>query len=173
MDKAFEECGVSPEELAQARRYGMSIDWSQEDEAFLVSFPDVPGVMTHGATREEAAERGEEVIVMWLTAMIDAGRPIPPPSPYTTSETVDRPPTFNANRIREIRRGFEVSQRVFAEMLNVSLATVRSWEQGVRTPDGAAMRLLSIAERSPETILEAASPSVRKPDRLAARAGGN
>ena len=80
MDKAFEECGVSPVELAQARRYGMSIDWSQEDEAFLVSFPDVPGVMTHGATREEAAERGEEVIVMWLTAMIDAGRPVPQPS---------------------------------------------------------------------------------------------
>lgn len=170
MDKAFEECGVSPVELAQARRYGMSIDWSQEDEAFLVSFPDVPGVMTHGATREEAAERGEEVIVMWLTAMIDAGRPVPPPSPYSSSMTIERTPTFNANRIREIRRGFDVSQRVFADLLNVSLATIRSWEQGVRTPDGAAMRLLNIAERHPATLMEAAASSDTSPDRQAARA---
>jgi putative transcriptional regulator len=52
-----------------------------------------------------------------------------------------------------------VSQGVFADILNVSLGTVRSWEQGVRTPDDAAMRLLSIAERRPEALLEIAAPS--------------
>ncbi len=80
MDEEYFQHGVTPEELADARRYCMSIDWSSEDEAFLASFPDVPGVRTHGATREEAAERGEEVIVMWLTAMRDAGRSVPSPS---------------------------------------------------------------------------------------------
>jgi putative transcriptional regulator len=78
---------------------------------------------------------------------------------------VERPPAFDSRRIQKIRRSLDVSQRVFAEMLNVSLATVRSWEQGARTPDGAAMRLLSIAERHPETIIEAVSPAVGKPDR--------
>ena len=64
---------VTPEELEEARHYGVNIDWSPEDGVFIASFPDVPFVRTHGATREEAAERGEEVIVAWLTAMKDAG----------------------------------------------------------------------------------------------------
>jgi predicted RNase H-like HicB family nuclease len=70
---------VTPEELADARRYRMCIDWSPEDELFIASFPDVPFVRTHGATREEAVERGEEVIVAWLTAMTGAGYRVTPP----------------------------------------------------------------------------------------------
>ena len=70
---------VTPEELAEARRYSMCIDWSPEDEVFIASFPDVPFARTHGATREEAVERGEEVIGAWLTAMKDAGNRITPP----------------------------------------------------------------------------------------------
>ena len=148
---------VTAEELDQAKRYVMEMEWSPEDNAFIVSFPDAPDVKTHGATRVEAAEMGEDAIISWLTAMIDAGLPVPPPSPYSGSVTVEAPPPFDADRIQELRRTFNVSQRVFAEMLNVSLATVRAWEQGVRTPDGAAARLLGIAERHPETILEATS----------------
>jgi predicted RNase H-like HicB family nuclease len=70
---------VTTEELADARRYTMRIDWSPEDEVFIASFPDVPFVRAHGATREEAAQQGEEVIVAWLTAMKDAGFPVTPP----------------------------------------------------------------------------------------------
>ncbi len=70
---------LTPEELAEARRYSICIDWSAEDGVFIASFPDVPFVRTHGATREEAAERGEEVIVAWLTAVKYAGHPVTPP----------------------------------------------------------------------------------------------
>lgn len=171
MGDGIDRSELTPEELDEARRYALEIEWSPEDEAFIVSVPDLPGVHTHGATREEAAAMGDEVVAVVLGYLRDAGRPLPPPSPYSGSVPVERPPTFNANRIREIRRSFDVSQRVFADLLNVSLATVRAWEQGVRTPDGAAMRLLSIAERSPKTILEAVSPSVSWPGRLAARTG--
>jgi putative transcriptional regulator len=159
MDEEFARFGVTPEELAEARRYSMTIDWSPEDEAFLASFPDAPGVQTHGATREEAAERGEEVIVMWLTSLRDAGRPVPPPSLDARDTAVARPSRYDAARVQRIRRRLDVSQRVFADMLNVSLGTVRSWEQGRRTPDGASMRLLTIAERHPEILLEAVSPT--------------
>jgi putative transcriptional regulator len=155
---------VSTEELAEARRYGMEIEWSPEDEVFVVSFPDAPGVMTHGATREEAAAMGEDAIITWLTALHDANIPVPPPTMTTRRVSATSPKRFPANKIREIRRSLDMSQRVFAEVLNVSLATVRSWEQGVRTPDGASMRLLSIAEHHPETILEAASVSVGRPE---------
>jgi predicted RNase H-like HicB family nuclease len=57
----------------------MCIDWSPVDEIFIARFPGVPFVRTHGATHEEAAERGEELIVAWLTGMKDAGHSIAPP----------------------------------------------------------------------------------------------
>ena len=103
MDAEYEACGVTPEELAEARRYSMAIDWSPEDDAFLASFPDVPGVRTHGATREEAAEHGEEVIVMWLTALHDAGLPVPPPSIEARHISVRQPPAYDPERIRAVR----------------------------------------------------------------------
>lgn len=162
---------VSAEELAEARRYAIEIEWSPEDEVFVVSVPDAPGVMTHGATREEAAAMGDDAIITWLTALHDADLPVPPPTITARQARATPPDRFQADRIRAIRRRLDVSQRVFADLLNVSLATVRSWEQGARTPDGAAMRLLNIAERHPETILEVASFSIKGADRLAARAG--
>ncbi|MBA3450389.1 MAG: type II toxin-antitoxin system HicB family antitoxin [Chloroflexia bacterium] len=48
------------------RRYALVIEWSDEDDLFLAIAPDLPGVVTHGRTRAEAAEMGEEVIALWL-----------------------------------------------------------------------------------------------------------
>src|SRR5215468_1393270 len=54
-----------------------------------------------------------------------------------------------------IRRKLNVSQPVFAALLNVPLATERSWEQGKRKPSGAALRLLDIARQKPNILLAA------------------
>jgi putative transcriptional regulator len=72
---------------------------------------------------------------------------------------VSPPPSYDAERVRRVRAGLNVSQPVFAGMLNVSSSTVQAWEQGVREPDGASLRLLEIAENHPATLLE----SVAKP----------
>lgn len=146
---------VTDEELAEARRYSMTIEWSDDDGAFVVSFPDAPGVMTHGATREEAATMGDDAIVTWYTALKDAGRPIPPPTLTAREAEVALPDLAEAGEIRRIRAELNVSQRVFAELLNVHVSTVRSWEQGWRVPDGASLRLLTIAKRYPRVLLEA------------------
>lgn len=68
--------------------------------------------------------------------------------------TVSPPPSYDAERVRRVRAGLKVSQPVFAGMLNVSSSTVQAWEQGVREPDGASLRLLEIAENHPDTLLE-------------------
>jgi predicted RNase H-like HicB family nuclease len=75
---------VTPEELAEARRYLMQILWSDEDDAYIVRFPDAPGVVTHGVTIAEAALQGEDAIIGWLTALRDAGLPVPAPKPRPT-----------------------------------------------------------------------------------------
>jgi putative transcriptional regulator len=58
-------------------------------------------------------------------------------------------------QIRAIRRSMNASQIKFAKLLNVSANTVESWEQGVRRPRQAALKLLTIARKSPEVLLEA------------------
>jgi putative transcriptional regulator len=157
MSPVIDGAELTPEELAQARRYPMLIAWSEPDELFLASFPAVPGIVTHGATPEEAAERGEEVIAIWLTSLLDAGHAVPPPALTVRHASVRRPPLSSPERIARIRRTLDVSQQVFADLLNVSAGTVRSWEQGIRHPDGASLRLLDIAEHHPEALMAAAS----------------
>jgi putative transcriptional regulator len=76
-----------------------------------------------------------------------------------TARVAEAPPapTYTSARIARIRDGLRLSQVVFAMALNVSPETVRAWEQGKREPDGAALRLLQIAEQHPEWIMETVS----------------
>jgi putative transcriptional regulator len=56
--------------------------------------------------------------------------------------------------IRRIRTKLGFSQFVFAEYLGISVGTIRSWEQGVRRPQSAALHLLMIARQSPAVLLQ-------------------
>ena len=63
-----------------------------------------------------------------------------------------RPPkaaVSKPSRIIRIRQRLNVSQSVFARLLNVSPVTAKSWESGRRQPSGPACRLLEIAESHP------------------------
>lgn len=67
---------------------------------------------------------------------------------------VSPPPEYASTQIRRLREVLGLSQPVFAQALNVSVGTVRSWEQGLRSPDGPSRRLLELTERHPRMILE-------------------
>jgi putative transcriptional regulator len=54
---------------------------------------------------------------------------------------------LKAADIRRIRSEANVSQAVFAAVLNVGKATVAAWEQGGKQPSGAALKLLDLVER--------------------------
>ncbi|HET7095416.1 MAG TPA: helix-turn-helix domain-containing protein, partial [Thermomicrobiales bacterium] len=136
------------------------------DDAYVVSVPELPGLHTHGATVAEAAEMGEEAIATWLEADRRWGDETPPPPRTARRVVVDRPPQYDATRVRAIRERANVSQTVFAAALNVSPATVQSWEQGARRPDGPSLRLLELADRQPSAIFRALRPA--KPARTAA-----
>ena len=63
------------------------------------------------------------------------------------------PKPMPAQDIIRLREQLNLSQLLFAEVLNVSLRTVQEWEQGVRPPSGAAVKLLTIAKKHPEVLL--------------------
>ncbi len=56
--------------------------------------------------------------------------------------------------VKQIRAQLGMSQREFAQLLGVSVATIQNWEQNRRQPRGAAQLLLLIAQRHPEVLLE-------------------
>jgi predicted RNase H-like HicB family nuclease len=73
------------DERAEAQRYSMVIEWSDADEAYIVTVPELPGCMTHGATHAEAVQQGEAAIATWLATARAYGDPIPRPRVFATS----------------------------------------------------------------------------------------
>jgi putative transcriptional regulator len=57
--------------------------------------------------------------------------------------------------VQAVRRKLRLSQREFALRFGFSLATVRNWEQGHRTPDGPARVLLTIIDKQPDAVQKA------------------
>lgn len=52
----------------------------------------------------------------------------------------------------EARHRVGVSQAEFAALMGVSVRTVQDWEQGRRTPTGAAQTLLRVAVQHPDAL---------------------
>lgn len=66
-------------ESQTSKHYSMIIQWSDEDHAYLVTVPELPGCVTHGATYEDAVKQGQDAIESWIEANRVWGRPIPAP----------------------------------------------------------------------------------------------
>ena len=58
-------------------RYELIIYWSEEDQAFVVEVPELPGCMADGATYQEALANAEVVIREWIETALELGRVIP------------------------------------------------------------------------------------------------
>jgi predicted RNase H-like HicB family nuclease len=70
-------------------QYSMLVQWSDEDQLFLVTIPEFSDRVimpcTHGKTREEAIHNGEDVIEMYLEAWEAEGETIPKPRTLQTA----------------------------------------------------------------------------------------
>ena len=65
--------------------YSILIEWSDEDQVYLVTLPEwadrVMMPATHGSTYTEAAQNGQEVLEMLVSSASAEGQP--PPKPKT------------------------------------------------------------------------------------------
>lgn len=60
-------------------KYERIIYWSDDDNAFIVEVPELPGCMADGATVEEAIVNTEIIIKEWIETTKERGREIPEP----------------------------------------------------------------------------------------------
>ena len=67
-------------------RYSLLIQWSDEDQAYLVRLPDweregvVRGPVTHGDTYDEATRNAREALDSLVASLRQHGEPLPKPT---------------------------------------------------------------------------------------------
>jgi putative transcriptional regulator len=64
---------------------------------------------------------------------------------------------FKREDVRAIRENLGKSQAEFALLIGVTVATLRNWEQGRRSPVGPARALLRVAAANPRAVIRALS----------------
>jgi len=62
---------------------------------------------------------------------------------------------YSSLDVKKIRQDLKLSQRKFAELIHVEIATLQNWEQGRRRPRGPAQALLTIIKNDPKHAIEA------------------
>jgi predicted RNase H-like HicB family nuclease len=66
-------------------KYTITLQWSEEDQCFVVFLPDFEDVMqpvTHGETYEEALQNAQEVIDLLVETTQQEGKSLPTPKPF-------------------------------------------------------------------------------------------
>jgi predicted RNase H-like HicB family nuclease len=58
-------------------KYELIFWWSEDDGAYLVEVPELPGCMADGRTYEEALANVKTIIDEWVDTARAEGRPIP------------------------------------------------------------------------------------------------
>ncbi len=69
--------------------YSMLIEWSEEDQAYLVILPEwadrVIMPATHGSTYSEAVQHGQEVLELLMHSAVENGEVLPIPKTHVTA----------------------------------------------------------------------------------------
>jgi putative transcriptional regulator len=60
--------------------------------------------------------------------------------------------TIEVPDVKKIRSNYKLSQIEFAALMGISVSTLRNWEQGRRSPEGAARVLLNVAAKHPKIV---------------------
>lgn len=71
---------VSPPHTFEEYMHEISPLSAEDGGGFLITFPDLPGCMSDGATVEETIANGRDAFSAWIAAAIDMGKPVPKPA---------------------------------------------------------------------------------------------
>lgn len=59
---------------------------------------------------------------------------------------------FEPVNVKGIRERMHLTQSKFADLMGISIATLRNWEQGRRRPEGPALVLLNVVDKRPDAL---------------------
>jgi len=94
-----------------------------------------------------------EAIGSTVTDMMNAGLKVSFTKKELDKLGVEIPKSkLTVTEIKNIRSHMQVSQSVFAKLLNVSTSSIRQWEQGQRKPSGSTIILLELLQKNPDLL---------------------
>lgn len=70
--------------------------------------------------------------------------------------TTYRPQPTSPKEIQKVRKDLRMTQERFAHVVGTSPSAIKHWEQGIRTPTGAAAQLIRVLKSHPELVGELA-----------------
>ena len=80
--------------MGEHLRYSLVIQWSDEDQAYIVSFPEweAHGLIghTHGDSDEEVVAKGQDVLRMLIESARRDGELLPAPRAFVNAEHANR-----------------------------------------------------------------------------------
>jgi putative transcriptional regulator len=134
--------------------------------------------------RSTARTKGQEIVegLRDLASALTSGEPLE--SRFTVRTcTITSPPEYRGEGVRRVRALLGMSQAAFAAFLGAEPSTVRSWEQGLRSPSPLACRMLSEIEADPAhwrkrlaaclvSPEKQSAPAARQPGSRSARTSG-
>jgi predicted RNase H-like HicB family nuclease len=108
-----------------AMHYSMYIQWSDEDQIYIVTVPELPGCKTHGKTYAKSLKQAKYAIESWTEASKAWGHPIPPPNTliYTDEENA-RLAAFEASLAEEFS---SYTDKELDEMNAQAMVKMRGW----------------------------------------------
>lgn len=94
--------------------YRVDLFFEPEDEAWIIRFPELPGCIAHGETREEALALGDRMKSLWLTTALSKKDHIPEPQPE---------PSYSGKLVLRLPRGLHEQAVQSARREETSLNT--------------------------------------------------
>lgn len=91
----------------------------EDGGGFLITFPDLPGCMSDGATEAEAVANGRDAFKAWVSARKDAGKAIP--EPFYRPDTV---PEVSGKFVTRLPKSVHAKLTERAKAEGVSLNTL-------------------------------------------------
>lgn len=79
---------------------------------------------------------------------------------------------FPETEVRALREQFGLSQDKFADLVGISVGTLRNWEQGRRKPEGPARVLLRVASSHPDALLDIGKEQPKRADHTPSHSTG-
>ncbi|WP_432646629.1 type II toxin-antitoxin system HicB family antitoxin [Mitsuokella sp.] len=138
--------------------YPALISWSEEDKVYYVTFPDIEGCFTDGASLPEAIENAGDVLNLMLWTMEHEGEAIPKASAMgevkkmkdtdivtlVAADTVAYQKVIDRenNPIKYAREKAGLNIKKLAELLGAPYRTVQDWNAGRRMPPEWVQRLI-------------------------------
>jgi antitoxin HicB len=103
----------------------------KEDGTYQVYFPDLPGCLASGKTREEALSEAREVLSCYLSCFRELDKKITPPKKRTGKKYLCVSPSANVGTAFEIRKARlekKLSQNQMAKKLGIVISQFQNLE---------------------------------------------